>query len=364
MGMTDQLQTARVAAVGQLSSFRRSPVTALLALLLPLNLLLLLSLFALTGYRAPTAVVANDVSPEAGKFVAALNAAHHSFDLRPMTAERAQKELRAGRLVATIEIPDGFGANVREGGSPFVVLTVDNVNLDMAEDVRRAVPAAAAIFAKDIGRPVGIEPQLRNVLARDTNYVEYLGVSAIALAAVIAGATLGGTVVARTWESGEDQLLRTAPRGAGATLLGRLGAAWLVALGASLITALVVVWGYGVPMRSPLEVVGTITILTACSVALGGLIGTKLRKTLLIVPLVVGLTLPFYLDSGALEPQRFDGEKLFWLAHLSPTYWGVGAIEHAFHGLTVTPEPVWALLAVLVGVTAAACAGVVRLAVR
>ena len=362
--MTDRVTTARVAASGQLASFKRSPVTALLALLLPLNLLLLLSLFALTGYRAPTALVVDDLSPEAAKFVSALQAAHHSFALRPMTADQAAKDLKAGRLVATLQIPNGFGAQVRQGDSPFVILTVDNVNLDMAEDVRRAIPAAAAIFAKDIGRPVPIEPQLRNVLARDTNYVEYLGVSAIALAAVIAGATLGGTVVARTWESGEDRLLRAAPGGAGSALLGRLGAAWLVALGASLLTALVVVWGYGVPMKSPFEVLGTITVLTACSVALGGLIGTQLRRTLLIVPLVVGLTLPFYLDSGALEPQRFDGEKLFWIAHLSPTYWGVGAIEHAFHGLTVTPEPVWALLAVLLGATVAACAGVVRLAVK
>jgi ABC-type multidrug transport system permease subunit len=362
--VTDQLQTARVAAAGQLASFKRSPVTALLAVLLPLNLLLLLSLFALTGYRAPTALVVDDISPEAAKFVAALEAAHHSFSLRPMTADEAAKQLKDGRLVATLQIPKGFGASVRQGDSPFVILTVDNVNVDMAEDVRRAIPAAATIFAKDIGRPVAVEPQLRNMLARDTTYVEYLGVSAIALAAVIAGATLGGSVAARTWESGENRLLRTAPAGAGAALLGRLGAAAIVALGAGLLTAAVVVWGYGVPMRSPLEVVGTIAILTACSVALGGLLGAALQRTLLIVPLVVGLTLPFYLDSGALEPQRFDGERLFRLAHLSPTYWGVGAIEHAFHGLTITPEPVWVLLAVLAGVTVAACGGIVRLAAK
>jgi ABC-type multidrug transport system permease subunit len=362
--MTQQLQTAKVAAAGQLSSFKRSPVMALLAVLLPINLLLLMSLFALTGYRAPTALVVDDVSPEAAKFVDALDAAHHSFALRPMTAPRAEDELKAGRVVAVINIPNGFGAAVKEGASPFVTMTVDNVNLDMAEDVRRAVPAAAAIFAKDMGRTVNVEPQLRNVLPRETNYVEYLGVSAIALAAVIAGATLGGTVTSRTWESGEDRLLRTAPSGAGAALLGRLAAAGLVSLGASVLTALIVVWGYGVPMKSPMLVFLTIAILTACSVALGGLLGAALKRTLLIVPLVVGITLPFYLDSGALEPQRFDGEFLFWLAHLSPTYWGVGAIEHAFHGLKVTPEPVWLLLAVLAAATAAACAGVVRLASR
>jgi hypothetical protein len=53
---------------------------------------------------------------------------------------------------------------------------------------------------------------------------------------------------------------------------------------------------------------------------------------------------PFYLDSGALEPQRFDGPFLFWIAHLFPTYFGVGLMEHAFHDLSVTPESIPVLL--------------------
>ena len=83
------------------------------------------------------------------------------------------------------------------------------------------------------------------------------------------------------------------------------------------------------------------------STSLGGLLGVLLRRTLPITPLVLGTQLPFYLDSGALEPQRFDGEVLFRLAHLSPAYFGVGVLEHAYHDLIVTPEPVWVLLAVL-----------------
>ena len=364
--MTDvaatDMATVMAAARGQLSSFRRAPLTVVLAVLLPLNLLLLLSLFALTGYRAPTGLVVDDDSPQARAFVAALEDAQHSFALRPMDPFTAQRELRQGHLVATIRIPRGFGRGVVAGQSPFVLLTVDNVNRDMAEDVRRAVPAAAAIFAKRLGLHVGVEAHLRNVLPKETGYVEYLGVSAIALAAVIAGATLGGTVVARSWESGEVRVLRSAPGGVGPVLLGRLLATALVALGATVITAAVVVWGYGVAPRHVLEVGATLTTLVACSVALGGLLGAGLRRVMLVAPLVVGVTLPFYLDSGALEPQRLDGEKLFWLAHLSPTYFGVGALEHAFHGLAVTPEPVLVLLGCLVVAAAAACAGVVRLA--
>lgn len=338
------LQAVRV----QWLSLARAPLTALFALVLPLNLLLLMSLFALTGYNAPTALVMGEDTPRARAFVQALRDAHNSFELRPMDRETALDLVRRGRLVAVIEIPKGFDAAIAEGRLATVPLTVDNVNLDMAEDVRRAVPAASAIFAERLNLPgVRVRPQLINLLAKDTGYVEYLGVSAIALAAVIAGMILGGTVVAREWETGAARMLRVAPGGAGAVLIGRLLAAACMGVIASAVTALVVIFGYGVPVAHPFEVLAGIVFTVVASTSLGGLLGVLLRRTLPITPLVLGTQLPFYLDSGALEPQRFDGEFLFWVGHLSPSYFGVGVLEHGYNRLVVTPEPVWLLLTVL-----------------
>jgi hypothetical protein len=89
-----------------------------------------------------------------------------------------------------------------------------------------------------------------------------------------------------------------------------------------------------------------------------------MRRVLPIAPFLVGVTLPFYLDSGALEPQRFDGPWLFALAHLSPAYYGVGVMEHAFHGLVVTPEPRWLLLLALAVIAALGLAATRRAAER
>jgi ABC-2 type transport system permease protein len=339
---------ARQAARGQMTSFVRAPVTTIFALVLPLNLLLLMSLFALTGYNAPTALVMGEDTPRAQAFVQALRDAHNSFELRPMDRDTALDLVRRGRLVAVIEIPKGFDAAIADGRMGSVQLTVDNVNLDMAEDVRRAIPAAAAIFAERLELPgVKVTPRLINLLPKDTGYVEYLGVSAVALAAVIAGGVLGGTVVAREWETGAARMLLVAPTGAGPVLIGRLAAAAGMGVLASAATALVVIFGYGVPATHPLEVIAGIVFTVIASTSLGGLLGVLLRRTLPITPLVLGTQLPFYLDSGALEPQRFDGEVLFWLAHLSPAYFGVGVMEHGYNSLVVTPEPVWLLLAVL-----------------
>ena len=353
------------AARDQLVSFARAPVTTIFALVLPLNLMLLMSLFALTGYNAPTGLVMREDTPRARAFVQALRDAHNSFELRPMEHDAALGLLRRGRLVAVIEVPEGFDATIADGGSATVDLTVDNVNLDMAEDVRRAVPAAAAIFAERLGLPgVRVKPRLINLLPKDTGYVEYLGVSAVALAAVVAGGVLGGTVVAREWETGAARMLLVAPAGIAPVLLGRLAAAACMGVLASGVTGLVVLFGYGVPAAHPLEVVAGIVFTVFASTSLGGLLGAVLRRTLPITPLVLGTQLPFYLDSGALEPQRFDGEVLFWLAHLSPAYFGVGVVEHAYNDLIVTPEPVWLLLAVLVFIALAPAAVIGRLARR
>ncbi len=342
-----------LATRAQLKSFRRTPMTTVLAFVLPVNLLLLLSLFALTGYNAPTALVVQEDTPLARAYVQALRDAYNSFELRPMDVDTARRQLRAAKLVAIIEIPPGFDAGVRAGRTVPVNLTIDNVNLDLTEDVRRAVPAAAALFAAREGFPqVRLRADLHNRHPKDTGYVEYLGVSAIALAACIAGGVLGGTVTAREWETGVARMLLVSPRGATVVLAGRLLAAGIVATIASVITGLVVWFGYGVPPQHPVEAVAGIVATVAASTLIGGLVGARVRRVLPIAPLLIGATLPFYLDSGALEPQRFDGEWLFRIAHVSPAYYGVGIMEHAFHDLAVTPEPVWVLAAVLLVLTA------------
>jgi hypothetical protein len=65
-------------------------------------------------------------------------------------------------------------------------------------------------------------------------------------------------------------------------------------------------------------------------------------------------------DSGALEPARFDGDTIWWIAHASPVYHAVGVMEDAFHGLRVTPDPVWLDLVALLGFAVASVALALR----
>jgi hypothetical protein len=89
---------------------------------------------------------------------------------------------------------------------------------------------------------------------------------------------------------------------------------------------------------------------------LGAWLGATTRKTATIVPLLFGLAMPLFIDSGALEPTRFDGETVWWASHATPLYYVVGWFQWAFFGLRITPEPPWVNLVITLGIALAAFA--------
>src|SRR6266496_2086849 len=97
--MAEALRAVRAAARLELEQLSRSRVLFTLVVLEAITFLVLVSLFGLTGSRAPTALIDRDKGPLAKSFVRELEAAHHSFALRPMTLARAHDQLSRGDLV-------------------------------------------------------------------------------------------------------------------------------------------------------------------------------------------------------------------------------------------------------------------------
>src|SRR5260370_2456814 len=79
----------------------------ILSVFLPVNFLILMSLFVLGGSQAPTAVVMQDTGPYAQQFYTAMSHAH-SFRLQQATATEANDLIQAGRIVAVVTIPPDF----------------------------------------------------------------------------------------------------------------------------------------------------------------------------------------------------------------------------------------------------------------
>jgi hypothetical protein len=312
----------------------------LLALVQGLSFLVLVSLFALTGSKAPTALIDSDRTLLSRELVKDLEAAHGSFSIRPMTDRDARSQLDAGRIVAIITIPKGFGASIAHGTTALVQVEIDNVDADMTDDIQRAVPSAIVIFG-DHFHFAGIRARSveHDEIPYDTGYVGYLVVSALALDVLVVAGVVAASAIAREWEAGTTAVWRTAGSATG-FVLGKIAAAVAVGLVGTVPPLLLVVLAYGVVPVHWGETIATLAgccVLFACA---GAALGALTRRVVPAAALLFGLVIPLYMDSGALEPERFDGNKIWALAHLSPLYSVVGLMEYAFHGLHVTPEPV------------------------
>lgn len=354
----DGPRALRASAILELRQLSRSRVLVVFTVLEALTFLVLVSLFGLTGSRAPTALVDDDHSPLAASLVTYLERAHHSFQLRPMTAATARRQLASGQLVAAVTIPAGFGNDVAAGRTVVLPVDVDNVDVDLTDDIQRAVPSALAAFGRANGFPgVRVVAAERDLIAHDTGFIPYLVVSALALDALVVAGVLGALAVAREFEAGMVTQWHLAPVGAGWLLAGKLLASALVSTVAVGVAAGVVFAGYGV---TPVHAFSTLASLVLCVgifTCVGAAAGALLRRSLPVAALFFGLALPLYIDSGALEPERFDGNAIWAVAHASPVYFAVGALEDAVHGLRVTPEPpladaaillLWAAVAVVI----------------
>jgi ABC-2 type transport system permease protein len=326
-----------------------------LTALAAVSFLVMVSLFGLTGAYAPVALIDRDHGPMANAFIESLDRAHHSFALKTMTEDDALAALGTGRLVGIITIPEGFSRTIAAGHTVPIDVRIDNVNVDMTEDVQRALPAAIVDFGRRQQFPGATTHMVEHdVLPHDTGYIPYLVVSGLALDAMVIAGVLGAMATAREWERGTVTLLRMSPASMAIVLAGKLFVAAAVAFAALMLAILVIAGGYGVVPIAPAT---TVLVLGACVViftALGAWLGAVLGRTLAAVPFVFGLAMPFYVVSGSLEPIRFDGEALWRVAHLSPVYYAIGALEWAFNGLYVTPEPVYVDLLVLVGLAGVA----------
>jgi ABC-2 type transport system permease protein len=144
-------------------------VFTIVGVFVPVNILILLSLFVLAGSQAPTAVVMQDTGPYAQQFYGAMSHAH-SFRLQIASASDAQHLLSTGRIVAVVTIPADFDARIRQNQPVRVGVQINNLNTDFTNDIRRAIPLSiTSFYAKAFPDLVDITPREFDLQPQDTD---------------------------------------------------------------------------------------------------------------------------------------------------------------------------------------------------
>jgi ABC-type multidrug transport system permease subunit len=229
-------------------------------------------------------------------------------------------------------------------------VVVDNIDTDMTADIQRALPSAIAAFGKEFQMP-GIHVQTKeyDLIDHDTGFIPYLVVSALALSALIIAGILGAVTVAREFESKTADIIKVSPINPLIPLLGKVLATNIVAILTMLIAVAIVIFGHHVIPIHPFELAFALIFCIFIFSCIGAALGAALKRTLPVASLIFGISLPLYLFSGTYEPERFDGNTIWYIAHFTPLYYAVGILEHAALDLKVTPESVLTNFIVLGG---------------
>lgn len=349
MNLGYDLRVIRAVAIKDIQVSLRERAFTILSVIVPLNFLVLFILFAISGGQAPVAVVLDDHGPYAQRFLYAMEHAH-SFIIQQTSASEAQRLMSEGKIVAIVTAPASFDADLTAGRRVTLPVTVNNLDTDFTNDIRRAVPLAiTSFYSQAFPDQVVVQAREVDLYPRDTNYIEYLSVSLLVVGLMIGGLLQAGSNAAREYEAQtiKELLLSPASRWAietgkalGALTLNLISAALVIGAVAFALRVYPVHWG---------EVVGFSLLIIAIFVAFGVLLGTLLRRRQAIIPMSLALSLPIFFISGSFAPVSFGSAVVALVARALPVYYAIGAFQHAFHGYDTTETSPLANALILAG---------------
>ncbi len=306
-------------------------VFTIISIFVPVNVLILLSLFVLSGSSAPTAVVMHDTGHYAQAFYNAMSHAH-SFRLQQTSASEAQDLIQSGKIVAVVTIPADFDARIQHNQPVQVNVQINNLNTDFTNDIRRAVPLSiTSFYAKAFPNLVTVTPRETDLQPQDTDYIPYLTVSILVIGLVLAGILQSGTAAAREWEQETIKELLLSPASRWAMLVGKMLGAFVMSMASVIVVLVVLILIVGVRPAHWDEVIGYTLLCLVIFIALGTLLGTLLKQRQPVIALSFGTALPLFFLSGAFGPISFTTPAIQVLAKAFPIYYAIVLQQHAFH---------------------------------
>jgi len=330
-----QLRVVWACAKKDLRAAMTDRLFTVISLFVPVNVLILMSLFVLAGSYAPTAVVMEEQGSYAQAFYQTMGQAN-SFRLQKASAAEAEQLITAGQIVAIVTIPADFDAKVQQNQPVQVGVKINNLNTDFTNDIRRAIPLSiTSFYAKAFPNLVSVTVQEHDLYVHDTGYIPYLGVSILVIALMMGGLIQSGTASAKEWENQTMKELLLSPASRWAIMLGKMLGAFLLGLGSTIIVMLVLIFIVGVSPDYWGELIGFTLLSLLIFNTVGTLLGTLIKMRQPVIALSMGTALPLFFLSGAFAPISFNTPALQVIAKIFPVYYQIVVFQHAFHGFAL-----------------------------
>jgi ABC-2 type transport system permease protein len=325
--------------------------TLLPCITLPVNYLILLSLFALAGSNAPTAVVMQDNGPYARAFVQAMREAH-SFNIRIETAQDAAAQYQAGTLVSVVTIPGNFETAMLNGETTIQIpFQINTINEDLTNDATRGMRLAVTTFyAENFAKAVTITVAEHDAYATTLGYLPYLSLSILVVALVVVGLLQAGAAAAREWEKQTIKELLLAPAPLWAIIAGKILSVFVIGLPALAVVLALVVCVVGWPANWLLVVTTGLLSLLVFSAA-GCALGMAVKDRASVTILARAVAVPLLFLSGLFGPIGYSTGAIQILARLFPLHYAISLEQLAFKNFTSNLLTPWQNMGILASYT-------------
>jgi len=145
-------------AILDLNMWRRMPQAILTALIPPIGMALLLVVLSYNATQQPVALVVEDNGRHSQEMQKLISTDIETYALRVTTAKEAKSLLKDQSVAAVITIPADFDKGV-DANAGELLLTLNNVDIDFADDIRRSADRSVAQFdAPQLGEEGELDP--------------------------------------------------------------------------------------------------------------------------------------------------------------------------------------------------------------
>ncbi len=338
----------------------RQPTNIAATILPSLSFLLVGALGAAAVGRSPVALVNLDTGAKGIQMVQIFHNAD-VFRVTDTTPGQAKKMLDDIDVAAIITIPAGFTQHVNAHERVPIDVTVNNLNLDFTNDIRRSVPDVITQYyqAQGSGSPIKITMNEQNLRSRDVELFEYGVIPTLVLLLTISGLINGSLATAREWESRTVKELLLSPAARGAIIAGKVLASFVITFCLGMIVLLL---GYAFGWTRPVGIYWLTALLTMALIALfssglGVAIGAALQRIQVVIGISINVALYLFFLAGGIGVLSFEPNWLQNLAAFVPLTYGRHALEMAIFysssdrfGLDTIILALSALVAVALGV--------------
>jgi ABC-2 type transport system permease protein len=328
------------------SVWLRSRWAVAAALLPPLGMAVLVGLLTVSVGQQPVALVVEGRGELAQRLAALYRADEDAYLLSVLDRRTAEDALRSQRVAAVIVIPADFDQRARTGDAR-VVLELNNVDIDVADDIRRATARSVAeLDAPQLGLLGELHGPSEGILLpspyriaiaerdlRDTNveFLQYQVVPILIMVVIGVGTLSSAMLASRERERGTARMLVLAPPPRAALLAGKLLGA-LLATGAVLGPLLIAGAAAGVLAPPPAHWPALLALLAATSAmasGLGLLIGLAARRPRVVTMLSLNAAIVLFFLGGGFTTVAFMPGWLQTVSLAVPTSYAIEALRQA-----------------------------------